>query len=83
MEINGREWGDYYFIIRASHQGVSAMPLPAYDVGDDDEDYGDNAEDGEDENTGQVKFMKKEWKEEKDLTQQEIKKKLENKLKIF
>ena len=59
------------------------MPLPADDVGDDDEDYGDNVEDGEDENTGQVKFMKKEWKEEKDLTQQEIKKKLENKLKMF
>ena len=51
------------------------MPLPADDVGDDDEDYSDNVEDGEDENTGQVKFMKKEWKEEKDLTQQEIKKK--------
>ena len=59
------------------------MPLPADDVGDDDEDYSDNVEDGEDENTGQVKFMKKEWKEEKDLTQQEIKKKLENKLKMF
>ena len=60
MEINGRECEDYYFIIRASHQGVSEMPLPADDVGDDDEDYSDNDEDGEDENTGQVKFMKKE-----------------------
>ena len=59
------------------------MQLPADDVSDDVEDYGDNVEDGEDENTGQLKFMKKEWKEENDLTQQEIKKKIENKLKMF
>jgi len=32
---------DYYFIIRASHQGVSAMPLPA-----DDDDEGDEVDDG-------------------------------------
>ena len=63
VEEGGNKWEgmrDYYFIIRASHQGVSAMPLPADEVGDDDEDYSDNVEDGEDENTGQVKFMKKE-----------------------
>ena len=53
MEINWRECGDYYFIIRASHQGVSAMPLPADDVDDDDDEfYGDDVEGVEVENTG-------------------------------
>ena len=59
------------------------MPKPADDVGDDDEVDGDNVEDGEDEYTGQVKFMKKEWKEEKDLAQQEIKEIFFKKMKMF
>ena len=40
VEKNGRECGDYYFIIRASHQGVSAIPQPA------DDDYEGNEVDG-------------------------------------
>ena len=37
VEKNGRECGDYYFIIWASRQSVSAMPQPADDDDDGDE----------------------------------------------
>ena len=41
VKRNGRECGDYYFIIWASHQSVSAMPQPA-----DDDDDGDEVDGG-------------------------------------
>ena len=47
MERNGRECGNYYFIIRASLQSVSAMPMKA----DDDDDV-DEANDADDEDIG-------------------------------
>ena len=45
MERNGSECGNYYFIIRASLQSVSAMQMKADDDDDVDEDNDADVED--------------------------------------